>query len=224
MCREVSCIVIEGLQLKNVSVRCKPSILGIDSKVDKLINFSHNFCNSTVYGVISNPGEGAGALSYTLAGKAKLSSGDIVAGDNEKWDMKRLRQHSCYVGDILYKRNKWGLKYYPTVEQLLEEDVVLPKPSINNLVEQLELSPTRMNRPLHLISNERWNATVAIGLAQGKSIFCFPFLNKDWKESLIVRLETCSSILKNHQCITIVPSDSEYILTNIVDEVVNLQQ
>ena len=90
------------------------------------------------------------------------------------------------------------------------------------MIEQLELSPSRIDRPMNQISNERWNASVAIGLARRKSLFCFPFLDRNWKERLVVRLATCAELLKERQCTMIIPSDNEEYLHNVVDEWIRL--
>lgn len=167
--------LLNDIYIENLSVICNPSILGINSVHDKLKNFSYHLCSSKIYGVLSKLGGGAWALSYMLSGKVKQKSGYVFSNDNIILGHEKLKLQSCYVGDIIYNRSKFGLKYYPTVKQLLEENVVLTKQSIERIMDALELSPSRMDRPLHLISNERWNASVAIGLAQGKTIFCFPY-------------------------------------------------
>ncbi|MDQ0058608.1 hypothetical protein [Paenibacillus harenae] len=115
------------------------------------------------------------------------------------------------------------MKYYPTVQQLLEEDPKLSEEAVRSAVEELELSPSRMNRPLHYISNERWNATVAIGLAHGKSIFCFPYLDSYWKERIRVRLEICAGIVRRNHRLMIIPSDNESVISDLVDEMIVLE-
>lgn len=214
---------INIVKVQNVCIDCKPGIFGMDSKKDKLEHFSYTFDSSKVYGIVNKSGSGAWALSYMLAGKARHKKGDIFFSDTIALGQDQLQQKSCYVGDIFYKRNRLGMKYYPPVQQLLEEKIVLSKDAIKKLVDELELSPSRMDRSLQHISNERWNASVAIGLAQGKSIFCFPLLNSDWKEMLRVRLKTCSEVLKKYQCITIIPSDSESIVSEVADEIVYVE-
>lgn len=129
-----------------------------------------------------------------------------------------MKQQCSYVGDIIYNRSFFGIKKYPTVNQLLHHNVVLPNSVIQNLVTQLELSPSRIDRPLQYISNERWNASVAIGLALGKSVFCFPLLDSMWKERLRIRLQTCCEVLREFNCITVIPSNDESIIGEIADE------
>lgn len=215
--------VIHSIELKNIYVQCKPRISGIDEQRDRLTHFNYRFCSTKVYGVVSKTGTGPWALSYLLAGQVKQDSGSIVANDDSELSQTQLMQSSCYVGDITYRRNRFGMKYYPTVRQLLEEDPTLSEEAIWNVVEELELSPSRMDRPLHQISNERWNATVAIGLSQGKSVFCFPYLDSDWKERLRVRLATCGELLRRKECIMIIPSNNESIISDIVDEMIVLE-
>lgn len=212
--------LVESIELKNINVQCKPRIFGVDAHWDQLTHFNYRLSSSKVYGVVSKPGAGAWVLSYLLAGQVKQDSGYIFANNGSLLTQAQLKQSSCYVGDIIYRRNRFGIKYYPTVRQLLEEDPKMNEEAVQSVVEELELSSSRLDRPLHQVSNERWNATVAIGLAQGKSIFCFPYLDNDWKERLRVRLETCAEVLRKKQSIMIVASDSDSVISDIVDEII----
>lgn len=63
--------VINNITLKRVSVICKPKMFGIQAQRDKLVNYSHTFVASKVYGIVSRPGRGAWALSYLVAGKVQ---------------------------------------------------------------------------------------------------------------------------------------------------------
>ncbi|WP_337099313.1 hypothetical protein [Paenibacillus sp. YIM B09110] len=215
--------LLKSIKLENINIKCKPRIVGVDAHWDRLTDFNYHFSSSKVYGVVSKPGNGAWALSYLLAGRVKQDSGYVFANKGSMLIQAQLKQSSCYVGDIIYRRNRFGMKYYPTVRQLLEEDPKMKEEAIRSVVEELELSTSRMDRPLHQISNERWNATVAIGLAQGKSIFCFPYLNNDWKEQLSVRLETCGKVLRRNQSIMIIPSDSDSFISDVMDEMIVLE-
>ncbi|MDQ0058612.1 hypothetical protein [Paenibacillus harenae] len=94
---------ISNIEMKNIYVRCKPRIRGIDAKRDSLIDFNYRFCSSKVYGVVSKSGIGPWALSYLLTGQVKHDSGYIVAGDDSLLSQTQLKQSSCYVGDIIYK-------------------------------------------------------------------------------------------------------------------------
>ncbi|GAB6988155.1 hypothetical protein [Paenibacillus pini] len=92
--------------------------------------------------------------------------------------------------------------------------------SMSELIYLLELSPSRLDREMKHISNERWNASIAIGMGQGKRIFCFPWLNHVWKDALKVRLEHCSGVLKQLNCILLIPTHSPTIIEDIVDEMI----
>jgi len=213
---------IDKIILEDVSLKCAPRMHNINSMVDSLDSFSFVFNAPKVYSVINKDRDGAWALSYLLAGRVRSDKGRVCYSDGSPLDRKQLFKHGAYVGEIPYKRSILGKKKYLTVESLLFENSVRSKSEVLEIAEALELSPTRLKRPLHQISNERWNASVAIGLSQGKTVFCFPLLNREWKERIYVRLKTCSYLLKKYRCITIIPSDNEKYLTKFTDEIINL--
>ncbi|WP_019911902.1 hypothetical protein [Paenibacillus sp. HW567] len=110
-----------------------------------------------------------------------------------------------------------------TVRQQLEMGTA-EKHAIDTLVEYLELAPSRLDRDLSHISNERWNASVAIGLAHEKQVFCFPWLSEMWKNAIIARLEHCSTVLKLNNCMLLIPVQNISNIENFIDDVVYLNE
>jgi ABC-type multidrug transport system ATPase subunit len=211
----------QTIALKNITLNCKAKMYLFESMWDRLANFEARLSSSKVYGVIGKPGGGAWALSYLLSGKAQPATGEIY-WNGELAAFSLFRELGWYVGELLYSRNKWGLKTYPTVQELIAQGENRTQYDVAGIVDELELSPSRLNRPMPYISNERWNATVAIGLVHDKKLFCFPWLDHSWKERMESRLERCSSVLRRSNAITIIPSNDTTSLTNIVDEFIYL--
>ena len=133
-----------------------------------------------------------------------------------------LLSYGWYVGEGVRAKNSFGLERKLTVrEQLIScesSDFTIEK-----LVDLFELSPSRLDRELKYISNERWNASAAIGLAHGKQIYCFPWMDDTWKEAIKVRLSHCSEILKENNCLVIIPTPSLQIVEDFVNEVIYLK-
>lgn len=207
------------LKLENVSVQCKPFISNIDAMLDEVNSFSYTFKDGHVYAVISQPGSGGWALSYLLAGKVKKYMG-IIRINGLIADAKLLRSNSIYVGEGLHSK-RWFLGgSKKTIRQLLEEGS--NSYSVGELIETLELSHSRLDRSIRQISNERWNASVAIGLAHSRQIFCFPWFDTEWKKINHARLKHCAEVLRSNNKMMIIPSDSVQYIEKIVDQIIYL--
>ncbi|MBW7475184.1 hypothetical protein K0T92_10535 [Paenibacillus oenotherae] len=214
-------IKIHSISVKNLNISCTATIFNMRSIKEEIAGFTYSFIPGKVYGLIGKAGMGAWAISYVLAGNSSAYSGSISINGIEA-DTTILRENGWYVGEQLKRRGLLGMSKSLSVLQELERGKQNAE-SINNWIQQLELSPTRLNRPIENISNERWNASVAIGLAQGKSLFCFPWFDQEWKELLRVRLATCAELLKKQGCIMIIPSDSPLVIERFVDEFIYLK-
>lgn len=209
---------INFLDLKDVSFTCRPSMLNFESIHENLSRFSCKFHMGNAYAIVSEPGKGGWALSYLLAGRARNYKGNIYL-DRELANSHMLLSYGWYVGEGLQDKNMFGLHRNMTIrEQLASCD--LSDYTMDKLIDLFELSSSRLDRPMKFISNERWNASTAIGLANGKQIFCFPLLDDTWKDAIKVRLRHCSEILKQNNCLVIIPSPSLHIIEDFVDEVV----
>lgn len=207
------------VSLENISAYCKPYIFNMDPMPDKLSSFSYSFKEAHVYGIISQPGGGAWALSYLLAGRVRKYSGTIIM-NGEKANGGLLESNSVYVGEGLQAgRWIWSINRKTILEQLEEGDSSY---SVGELIELLDLSDSRMDRSIQYISNERWNASVAIGLAHSRQLFCFPWFDSAWKSINRGRLKHCAEVLRANKKIMIIPSDSTLYLENIVDEIIYL--
>ncbi|MNI18859.1 hypothetical protein D3C73_722790 [compost metagenome] len=132
-----------------------------------------------------------------------------------------LRTSGWYIGEGLLIRNMFGFYRKMTIrEQLARYNS--SSYTIDELIDLFELSPSRLDREMKYISNERWNASTAIGLANGKLVFAFPWLDDIWKDAIKVRIRHCSRILKQNNCIVIIPTTNLYLIEDIVDEIIYL--
>jgi len=65
-----------------------------------------------------------------------------------------------------------------------------------SLISVFDLTQARINRPIWQAGNEVWRITTAIGIDQGKRIFCFPWLSAKHVEILRPSLEFISEEMK----------------------------
>ncbi|BBH19479.1 hypothetical protein Back11_08240 [Paenibacillus baekrokdamisoli] len=213
---------IDYVKLKDVSLTCKPSELIFPSWMDNLDSFSHEFETGKVYAVVSEPGYGGWALSYLLSGKTKGFTGDIYINDTRITSDSLSSYGGWYLGEgVTRKKNIFGFKRELTVREQIE-CAPSNQYSLEELIQLFDLSLTRIERAFRYISNERWNASTAIGLIYGKQIFCFPYIKDDVKDIIWYRLKYNSAIIKQHKGITIIPVQSASIVEEFVDEIIYL--
>ncbi|GIO86407.1 hypothetical protein J25TS5_33390 [Paenibacillus faecis] len=212
---------LKNVELVDITLRCRPKMHNFDSWRENISHFSYEFMPGKIYAIVSQPGGGGWALSYLLSAKVSNYTGRIFI-NQEMAHSKDLLSYGWYIGEGVRAKNNFGLVRKLTVrEQLISCE--LSAFTIEKLVDLFELSPSRLDRELKYISNERWNASAAIGLAHGKQIYCFPWMDDMWKEVIKVRLRHCSEVLKQNNCLVIIPTPSLQIVKDFVDEVIYLK-
>ncbi|EFM08679.1 hypothetical protein PaecuDRAFT_4473 [Paenibacillus curdlanolyticus YK9] len=206
---------IRTVELQNVSLSCKPRMMNFKSIAEHLRLFSHVFTQGKTYAIIGEQGMGGGALSYLLSGRVRSYRGHIFINNN-RCDTMTLQQAGWYVGE--------GTAENKTIREQLESAPPSVHTTTSQLIDRFELSESRLDREMRYISNERWNASTAIGMAFGKSIYCFPWLDDTVKEIIRARLKHCSAVLKQNNHILIIPAHSTSIIEEFADEIVYLNE
>ncbi|ULO04869.1 ATP-binding cassette domain-containing protein [Paenibacillus sp. 19GGS1-52] len=212
--------IISAIDLEDVSVTCKPLMFNFESRKDKLEHFSYQFMPGKTYAIVSDPGKGGSALSYLMSGRANRYYGKISI-DGNKIDNIQMGSYGWYIGDEVHSNASLFKKSMTVREQL--EMGTSELHTVDKLIETFELAPSRLDRSMKHISNERWNASVAIGLAHEKQVFCFPWLDDMWKNAIIARLTLCSTILKQNDCILLIPVHNICNIENFIDDIVYLK-
>ncbi|MCD1260545.1 hypothetical protein B5M42_017220 [Paenibacillus athensensis] len=158
---------------------------------------------------------GGWALSYVLSGKAEIQSGEIFL-DQTPATSSCLSKVGCYVGEGYLNKRFLGEK---TIRQQIMQGLKENRSSfsLQEILDLFELSSSRLDRKLDQISNERWNASAAIGFAHGKRIYSFPWLNTAWIHRLNQRIEHCVTVLKQYGAIVLIPTSHAASLSEIVD-------
>ncbi|SEG78735.1 hypothetical protein [Paenibacillus sp. UNC499MF] len=211
---------IDTVRVKDLTILGDPRLVNYGQMRDCCENFSYEFRSGHVYGIIGECGSGGWVLSYYLTGREKEQSGTLFLNNVLAADSSVLAGYGCYVGEGVISRNLFGGR---TVRQQIEEGLKQNNAfTLNELVEWFELSSSRLDRKLEHISNERWNASIAIGLAHGKTIFCFPWLNTAWIQSLRSRIAASVRILKDQGAIIIIPTAKREALNQLADYCVDI--
>lgn len=209
---------VNRFRVSNLSAFGKCDLFHHGIVQDSIFSFNQEFIGSTVYGIIDEFGNGAAALSCALAGKLDEVKGDIYINEC-KIINKDIQKFSCYVGDDSGLKKQFGLKSMTVREQI--EYGINKNLSFSNDIAEIQrnfgLSEERFDRVLKYCSGERWRASMAIGYAQGKSIYCFPWMNTKDLLNLENQIRLGIKLLLEIGAILIIPTVNEKTLINIYD-------
>lgn len=200
-----------------------PSLTNFGSMIDNINDLQCEFSSGKVYGIIGECGSGGWALSYLLSGRDASPNQKILVNNQEisQTDLKRL---GWYVGDGLIRN-----KIINSEKSVLKQLQLGVKHNINSItveeiVDKFNLSHDRLHKKLNELSWEKWRASIAIGYAHNKRIFCFPWLNTAQINDLILNtgFHIYTDILREEGSILIVPTNTKEALELIADEYIVL--
>lgn len=140
-------------------------------------DFTADIISARVTCINGHLGDGAGGISYTLTGNVDYGNGEISL------ESRRLsRENLAKIGVFLW--HDYSGWYKKTVGKQMTEALAIENSygftNTEQILKLLQLPAGVLDRPLHYLSHKRWPATIAIGLAKGKRIFGFPWLNPNY--------------------------------------------
>lgn len=205
--------------LKNITGGFNCALENYGNMRDTIGCFSYKF-KSGIYVLEGDCATGGWALSTVLAGKDKFMKGEVWI-DNNLISVDELKKYTCYVGEDAGLRKFLGVKSMTVAEQI---QYGIKKgfsycDNIEDLKSKFGLSSGRFNRQIKYCSGERWRVSMAIGYAMGKSIYCFPWVNKRLVNSLSDCLKTCFTLLLEKGAIIIVPTSDHTVLNQFAEKI-----
>lgn len=185
---------------------------------DTIGHFNYQF-KSGLYIMEGECGTGGWALSTILSGKDEFVQGKIIV-DDEVVNCKDLKRYSCYVGEDSGLKKNLGLTPMSVAEQI--NYGISKGLSFTNNVDQIKvmfgLSNERFTRKMKYLSGERWRASMAIGYATGKFIYCFPWMNSKFITHLEDCLMKCIPPLLKINATIIIPTTKHQIFDTIIKD------
>lgn len=179
------------------------------------------FHEGRIYGIWSHCGGGGQAISQLLTGKTPVMREDICI-DGRRYAEKKRVEEGWMMGEGIEGITQPSIK-----DQIIQS---LKKADLPfywmDVVKKFDLSEDNLKKKLNAVGDERWRASAAIGYANGKKLFCFPWLNYvTLKESVIMGAGFWfyANVLREAGATIILPSDNRQILQYITDEVINLK-
>lgn len=204
---------MEKVVLKDIYVGGECNLFHHGLVKDCLSNRSFEFYQGCLYGIIGEFGNGGAALSCGITGNTNFYSGKILI-DNREVSIQHLNKNSWYIGNDSLDINKSRLfKRKTKINKNTIKDKIIKgiKDSNCNLeYEQIKrlfkISDERVNRNINYVSGERWKASAAIGYANRKKIFCYPWLNSNDIELWHDQIKQTVNVLLDSGSIVIIPT------------------
>jgi len=190
---------------------------------EKLKPFSKEFSFGKSFLLDGNLGTGTWALSWIIGTLLKQHDG-IIEIDGKPYNVKDRKKDAWCVRDTEIKNHIWGnqtvkwqirhgLRTFHTQHIGFEQ----------RIIEQFGLTQERYERPLSMLSHEAWRASCAIGLANGRKIFCFPYLQSRFvEENYHLWLGQTINVLKENNCLIVIPTKSSKAIETVCDETVSI--
>lgn len=204
------------LELINVSGGFECELFNYGKMRDTIGHFNYNF-SPGIYVLRGEFGMGGWALTEILCGREKNFSGKILF-EEKAIDWMKLQEISCYVGDVMrIKGHRLFEKrtIHTQIDYAVNKGLAYGK-RLDEVKEMFELSESRFERPIQQCSGERWRISMAVGYAFEKRIYCFPWVNGKFLQSLMC-LELCLQHLLNTNAIVIIPTTFTKALDGIVE-------
>ncbi len=187
----------------------------------KTPNGKFSFSTSKIYVLV---GGGSAELSYLLTGWGKSSHAEIEVDGTAVSD-KKLRTLSCYIGREHYS-DAFPINKRLNVRRAIEKGLKKTRSALSyeDIRDKFNLTCERENRRLKYLGNENWRASLAIGFAYGKELYCANFIDSaDWeKNHFPIILAPWLRLLKDEGRIIILPTNDEAKFFYIADEIIRL--
>lgn len=195
----------------------------IGRKHDVIDNFSANFDFGKCYCLDSELGNGSWALSWIISGKTKQQKGFISIDGNVLNTRKRKKYSQCVGinghGFITLKKK--------TIENQILEGLKRTNfknaKDVDSVADIFKLNKLKLDRILEHVSAMRFKASMAIGYAFDKKIYCFPWMAQDWIFNFDdIWLRELVTYLKNSGALIIIPTKYSREMSGLFDEVVTI--
>ncbi|MCD9024090.1 ATP-binding cassette domain-containing protein [Cohnella silvisoli] len=209
--------IIEGLYF--------PKMENYGQMIDYIKEFHYIFEKGKSYGIIGECGEGGWGLSYNLVGREHCKDGDILINQKTA-TMEDLKSISWYVGESTH--NRWLFSNKSILSQLkngVSNNQFKNRKSVEEIVDMFGLSKDRLKMKFEELGWEKWRTSIAIGFANGKQVFCFPWVSTGWINDLIMNsaIHICIDVLKKNGSIIILPTQRAESVDFFLDDIVYLQ-
>ena len=196
---------------------------------EPIISFSCKLAYGKTFLLDGGPRDGGTTVSWLIGGLYQENDGVVYKNElvfrrkqrqSEAWCVRQNQVNGClghFAPLTVQQQIRHGLK---TTNMNYFEDEA-------DYIRSFQLTPERYRRPLRQLSTEAWRASVAIGVANNRNIFCFPYMPPNLlNEYCGLWLKRLFDLLKDIGAVVIVPSTNTGIEKQnaiLFDEVILLK-
>lgn len=213
--------------LEKVRLVIKDEVIHVHNFIgEKYIEFlsdsEYFFEKGVIYGLVGECGSGGESISEMLSGN--IFGKNIIYFDDIKVDENVVKSNGWYVGKKQY--SKGIIKREISVKSALCDAIKKyhKYTNINEVVEDFHLTRNRLGYQLSKYSGEKLRASMAIGYACNKKIYCFPWMNTAYFHDIILSSGVFRLFkkLKEEGCIIILPTSRRENVIGLVDKIIEI--
>ncbi|MBZ0280670.1 MAG: hypothetical protein K8L97_08000 [Anaerolineae bacterium] len=212
-------------KLKAINIAFQGTLPRNEPIFETLHPFNYEFTFSKSYLLNSAVGHGGWALSWIIGGLLEPSEGVLLRNgtpytqqqkSNDVWCVRKseIKRLGIFRNQSVRWQIQHGLR--TGLNQYLRTEA--------EIIERFRLTSERYNRPFRQLSNEAWRASCAIGLANRRSIFCFPhmqYCRPDFdEEGYHIFFKSIIAILKEAGALVLIPAKANEVSEKLCDEIV----
>ncbi|MDE6312572.1 MAG: hypothetical protein K2M46_02970 [Lachnospiraceae bacterium] len=181
------------------------------------------FKKGRVYGIICEHGGGGEAISSFLSNHIPYKEEKIFIDDVEM-NASDIQSIGWYMGNPIYSNDL--IKREKSVRQAL--NYVIKKyhqyKSLDEVIDEFHLEKGKLDYCISHYGWEKWRASMAIGRASEKKIYCFPWMNTLYFYDCMVNSSVYRFFkkLKNEGSIIILPTSRYENVAGLVDEIIEI--
>lgn len=194
-----------------------------ESQDDYTMEKTFCFKRGMIYGIIGEQGEGGELISSLLSGRIPIKNEEVYC-DRKLVDNYVLRQMGWYVGKSEYCGRI--VKKQISVKRALLNAIRKYKryQNLDEVVEEFHLSPDKLHYKITKYSGEKWRASLAIGYASRKEIYCFSWMNTACFNSILLSSGVFRFFkkLKGEGSIILLPTSRRENVIGLADEIIEI--
>jgi hypothetical protein len=162
-------------------------------------------------------------LNWIIAGQISEDSG-LIEKDNIYFHRKDRKKEVWFVRESTVRPYIFSFRE-PSVKDQIQYGLKTFKNQSftdeQSVIKIFKLTPERYQRPLRVLSTEKWRASCAIGFVNGKRIFCFPYMEERFIEDYYDSwLKEMIDFLARSGALVLIPTAITDVTRKLCDRVV----
>lgn len=192
--------------------------------IDYMTDNTFIFDKGKIYGIVCEHGCGGDAISALISNHVSCEKVKIYMDDNEI-NSDNIGKIGWYVGGLVYSNGL--IKREKSVKKALRNAIKKYHryETIDEIINEFHLTIGRLNYGISKYSWEKWRASLAIGYASNKIVYCFPWMNTFYFYDCLLNsaIYCFFKKIKEQEGIIILPTSRRENVEDFVDEIIEIR-